>query len=249
MQLVRTMTTSPRIRYQQGDHVCTLYSDRDEQLAAAVEYIRGGLARGERCLYVVCEHTPDEFRDGLRAAGIDVETEEARGALLLLTKHDGHLNGGCFDPDEMITMLHGAVKDALDAGFNGLCAAGDMSWLLDEAEGSERIAEYEARLNEFYPSSRALGLCLYNRTKLPSATLDHCLATHPQVRIEGNLLLDNPFYEVPEEAAARRSDGSALSKKLDWLKIAIASISRLTATRSAAPAASPCPGPQWRSPH
>ncbi|MBV8517226.1 MAG: MEDS domain-containing protein [Acidobacteria bacterium] len=203
--------------------MCTLYSDRDEQLAAAVNYLRGGLERGERCLYVCCEHSPDEFRAGLRAAGIDVAGEEARGALLLLTKREAHLAGGCFDPDKMITMLHGAVKDALDAGFSGLCAAGDMSWLLDEADGSDRIAEYEARLNAFYPSSRALGLCLYNRTKLPAATLDHCMATHPHVRIDGNLLLDNPFYEEPGKAAFRRTDGSAMPKKLEWLKTAIAS--------------------------
>src|SRR5581483_8981825 len=66
------MTYSPRMHYKQGDHVCTLYSTREEQMAAAVEYIRGGLSRGERCLYVVGEHTPDEFRTGLREAGIDV---------------------------------------------------------------------------------------------------------------------------------------------------------------------------------
>jgi len=60
------------MQYQQGDHVCTLYSTRDEQLHAAIDYLRGGLARGERCLYVCCEHTPDEFRAGLRDAGIDV---------------------------------------------------------------------------------------------------------------------------------------------------------------------------------
>ena len=227
------MTTSPRIQYQQGDHVCTLYSNRDEQLTAAVEYIRGGLARGERCLYVVCEHSPDEFRDGLRAAGIDVDAEEARGALLLLTKHDGHLSGGSFDPDKMISMLHVAVKDALDSGFAGLCAAGDMSWLLDEAHGSERIAEYEARLNAFYPSSRALGLCLYNRTKLPAATLDHGLATHPHVRVDGDILLENPFYEEPEKAAVRSSDGGVVAKKLEWIKSAIASL--------VAPAAEPIP--------
>ena len=215
---------SPRVQYQQGDHICTLYSHRDEQLAAATEYLRGGLERGERCLYVCCEHTPDEFRDGLRKAGIDVDAEEARGALLLLTKHDGHLKGGSFDPDAMINMLHVAVKDALDAGFAGLCAAGDMSWLLDEAHGSERIAEYEARLNDFYPSSRALGLCLYNRNKLPEGTLDHSLATHPHVRLEGNILLENPFYEPPAEAASRRSDGSALHGKLEWLKSALASL-------------------------
>lgn len=217
-----SMTSSPRIQFQQGDHVCTLYSDRDEQMAVAIDYLRGGLERGERCLYVCCEHTPDEFRDGLRDAGIDVEAEEARGALLLLTKHDGHLKGGCFDPDAMITMLHGAVKDALDAGFAGLCAAGDMSWLLDEAEGSGRIAEYEARLNAFYPSSRALGLCLYNRNRLPAATLDHCFATHPYVRVEGDILLENPFYEEPAQAASRRANTAGLPGKLEWLKSAVA---------------------------
>lgn len=218
------MSTSPRMQYRQGDHVCTLYTTREEQLATAVEYLRAGLGRGERGLYVCCEHTPDEFRDGLRAAGIDVDAEEARGALLLLTKHDGHLAGGSFDPDKMIGMLGAAVKDALDAGFAGLCAAGDMSWLLDEAEGSERIAEYEARLNDFYPSSRALGLCLYNRNRLPGATLDHGLATHPHVRMEGNILLDNPFYEHPEAAAQRRGDGGAVGGKLGWLKSALASL-------------------------
>lgn len=206
------------MQYRQGDHVCTLYSDRDEQLAAAIDYLRGGLERGERCLYVCCEHSPDEFRAGLRAAGIDVETEEGRGALLLLTKHEGHLAGGSFDPDRMITMLHAAVKDALDAGFKGLCAAGDMSWLLDEADGSERIAEYEARLNEFYPSSPALGLCLYNRNRLPAETIDHGMATHPHVRVDGNILLDNPFYEEPARAAWRRGDRAGARKKIAWIE-------------------------------
>jgi len=206
------------MQYRQGDHVCTLYSNRDEQLAAAIDYIRGGLERGERCLYVCCEHSPDEFREGLRAAGIDVDAEEARGALLLITKREGHLSGGSFNPDKMITMLHAAVKDALDAGFDGLCAAGDMSWLLDEAPGSERIAEYEARLNEFYPNSRALGLCLYNRNRLPAETLDHSMATHPHVRVAGNILLDNPFYEEPARAAARRADAANAGKKIAWLE-------------------------------
>ncbi|HEY6844360.1 MAG TPA: MEDS domain-containing protein [Thermoanaerobaculia bacterium] len=211
------MSYSPRVHYKQGDHVCTLYSTREEQMAAAVEYIRGGLSRGERCLYVVGEHTPDEFRDGLRQAGIDVEAEEARGALILITKHDGHLKGGTFSTNKMIHMLHAAVKEALDAGFAGLCAAGDMSWLLDEAPGSEQIAEYEAKLNAFYPSQRALGLCLYNRAKLPPETLDHGMATHPHVRIAGNILLDNPFYEPIEDACARKGDANHAARKIGWL--------------------------------
>jgi hypothetical protein len=191
------MIGSPRLSYQEGDHVCTLFASPDEQLRAAVEYIRGGLARGERCLYVCCERDVDDFRSLLNNAGIAVEAEEARGSLVLLTKHDGHLKEGSFDPDRMITMLQTAVDEALQAGFKGLCAAGDMTWILDEAPGTERLAEYEARLNRFYESNHALGLCLYNL-----------------VRVEGPLLLSNPFFELPEMAVSRKAQPADVMRKV-----------------------------------
>lgn len=213
-------TTNPHLCFQQGDHVCTLFTTPEEQLTAAVEYIRAGLARGERCLYVCCEHNCADFREALYRAGIDAAAEEARGALVLLTKEDGHLKGGSFDPDKMISLLDQAVQDALDAGFEGLCAAGDMTWLLDEAPGSEKLAEYEARLNRFYESHRALGLCQYNLKKLTQANIDHGIATHPYIRIDGPILMKNPFYESPEIAASRKA--GHVSGKIRRIKAAAA---------------------------
>lgn len=145
------------------------------------------------------------MRIALKAAGIDVKKEEARGALSLVTKFDAHLKGGTFSADKMISLLHQAVKDALDAGFNGLCAAGDMAWAMDRAPGTEEFAEYESRLNDFYSNNRALGLCQYNRTTLPHEFLDHCIATHRVVRIDGPIALENPFYEEPIRAIGRKS--------------------------------------------
>jgi hypothetical protein len=194
---------SRRLVYQQGDHICTLYTSPEEQLQAAVEYIKAGLARGEQCLYVCGEHTPEELRMALHAAGINVCQEEARGALSLVTKAEAHLKDGHFNASNMISFLHQAVKDALDAGFTGLCAAGDMGWVTDGAPGTQELAEYESRLNEFYANHRALGLCQYNRKSLPPQFLDHCIATHRFVRIEGPIALENPFYEEPECAIGR----------------------------------------------
>ena len=199
------MSTSRRLVYQQGDHICTLYTSPEEQLKAAVEYIRAGLARGERCLYVCGEHSPRQMRAALRRAGIDVKALEARGALSLVTKHDAHLKGGRFGADRMISLLHQAVKDALDSGFSGLCAAGDMGWVLDQAPGTEELAEYESRLNDFYAKNCALGLCQYSRKSLPHDFLDHCIATHKVVRIEGPIALENPFYEEPNQAIGRKA--------------------------------------------
>jgi MEDS: MEthanogen/methylotroph, DcmR Sensory domain len=210
------MGTAPRIVYQQGDHVCTLFSEPKEQLQAAIEYIKGGLERNERCLYVCGETTPDELRAVLRDSGVDVAAAQKRGALVLITKHEGHLKGGSFSRPQMMSMLETAVSEALRDGFAGLCAAGDMTWLLDEAPGSEAIVEYEAMLNHFYANSRALGLCQYNRRTMPAAILDHCMATHRHIRIDGPILLDNPFYELPVHAVQRKpvTDREVVERKV-----------------------------------
>ncbi|HEY2363484.1 MAG TPA: MEDS domain-containing protein [Candidatus Angelobacter sp.] len=197
--------SSRRLVYQQGDHICTLYTSPEEQLQAAVEYIKAGLGRKEQCLYICGEHTPDELRAALQASGVSVKDEEARGALSLVTKTEAHLKDGHFNAGNMISFLHQAVKDALDAGFQGLAAAGDMGWVADGAPGTEDLTEYESRLNEFYANHRALGLCQYNRKTLPPRFLDHCIATHRFIRIDGPIALENPFYEEPSVAIGRQA--------------------------------------------
>src|ERR1700761_5329757 len=116
--------SSRRLVYQQGDHICALYTSPEEQLQAAVEYIPSGLGRNDRCLYVCGDHTPAELRAALQSAGVNVPLEEGRGALSLVTKGEAHLKDGYINAQNMISFLHQAVQDALDSGFTGLSAAG-----------------------------------------------------------------------------------------------------------------------------
>jgi hypothetical protein len=203
-----------RANYRSGDHVCTLFTSREEQISTAVDFIRGGLARGERCLYVCCEQTPEEFREELRRAGVDVDTEEARGALEVITKAEGHLKGGGFDAARMIEMIEAALSDALATGFSGLRGAGDMTWLLDDAPGSHELVAYEALLNYFCANRPVVLLCQYSREKLAPKILDSCLSTHPHIRIDATALVKNPFYESPERAMLRWRDGVDIDDKL-----------------------------------
>lgn len=214
--------TSPRLVLRQGDHACMLYTTAEEQLVAATEYIRGGLSRGERCLFICVEHDVPVFREALKHAGIDADAEEQRGALVLLTKEEGHLQGGSFDPARMIHTLDVAVKNALAAGFAGLCAGGDMSWILEDPDSADKLAEYEALLNQFYRDRRALGLCLYNRRTLPPSIIDHGIATHSHIQMEGPIHLSNPFYEEPEVAAKRKARPELVEHKLAQLRPASA---------------------------
>ena len=211
---------TPRVVYQQCDHVCTLYNSEEERLSAAIQYIRDGLAWHERCVYVCGDQHADGFRAALKSAGIDVAAEEARGAVVLLAKGDAHLKSGTFDPARTIAALDAAVQDALNSGFTGLRAAADMTWLLDHAPGSERLAEYEARLNHVCSNNRVIVLCQYDRRALPAAALDHCLATHPWVRMEGPILLTNPFDELPEDVISRVPAPADVEQKLGHLEAA-----------------------------
>jgi len=167
------------MEYEQGQHICAIYDTPEQQLAVAAAYVADGLARNERCLYVADSlEALADLRRALGRLGVDVLAEESSGALLMLTSDAAHLESGRFDPERMLRMLNEAVEAALDAGFHGLRTCGDMSWLLRDAPGSDQVIEYEAVLNQFFQSVRGLGMCQYDRSKLPAHVVRDAVAAH-----------------------------------------------------------------------
>src|SRR3954466_9038851 len=67
------------------EHVCTLYEDRDAEVAIAASYIRAGLERGELCVCVV-DDGGDRILDALTFEGVDVTEEMSRGRLAIFEK-------------------------------------------------------------------------------------------------------------------------------------------------------------------
>ena len=198
--------------YQQGDHICSLYVVRTEQLKVAAQFLAEGLRRGEQCLYSdASEAALEEFREALSAEGVSVAPAEASGSLLLRTKQQTHLRSGVFNCEEMLDMLNGAVESALNAGFTGLRTCGDMSWLLDEGAGAERVFEYEALLNQFFKNVRGLGMCQYDRHRLPPPAIDAALSTHASVHVAG-ILKANPHYRRGATAPSRARAGDVARK-------------------------------------
>ena len=203
--------------FRQGDHICALYATEQEQLRISAAYVRDGLRRREQCLYVGSSPAAlKRFDAALTRVGIDAGRMTKSGALIEATHADAHLAGGCFDSDRMLGLLNDCVERALNAGFPGLRTCGDMSWLLQEAAGSEQAVEYEALLNQFFAGVRGLGMCLYDRARLPPAWIDHALATHSCVNLTGRRVA-NPFYESLPGSATRAARPQAVPGKLTEL--------------------------------
>ncbi len=200
-----------------GDHACAIHSDATESVCLAADFIADGLTREERCWYVPDTHTPGTIDRALRQRGIDVESQLRRGALRILSPRETYQRSGSFEPSQTIDLYGEATRHAVQDGFAAFRAVADMSWVLGTADGVERVIAYEAALKRLFATSRATGLCLYNRKRMPLAVLDAVLGTHPIAGL-GRAYHANPFYD-PGVQALSQADGSAVTAKLQLLNL------------------------------
>jgi PAS domain-containing protein len=98
----------------------------------------------------------------------------------------------------MILLLQEETERALDEGYSALRVTGEMTWALRGLAGSNRLIEYEAKLNDFFLDSKCLAICQYDRRQFAPALLLDVLATHP-IAVIGTEIFDNFYYMPPED--------------------------------------------------
>jgi two-component system, sensor histidine kinase PdtaS len=183
---------------QRGTHVCSIFRTISEEMATIIPYMLAGLKRGEQCVSVVNQDIVDQMVRALGDLGIDVKECQSWGQFIFLDPVVTYVSQGCFSPEQTIESLAKIEKDALSRGFTGLRVTGEASWSLSKLPGTERLIEYESKVNRFLPASKTLALCLYNETLYANDVLFDVIRTHPTVSIY-NMLRDNPYYFPPEE--------------------------------------------------
>ncbi len=179
-----------------GDHVCSIYKNKEEQFNPLKVFIKKGLDNHEKCFYIVDENSKEEVISELEKRGIETKKYIDSGQLVLLTKRDTYLKEGSFEPDRMINLLKETERKALKEGYSGIRVTGEMTWVLEGVSGSEKLIEYEAKLNHFFPGSKATAICQYNENKFKKELLIEVIHTHPFLIIYGNLY-GNRYYYSP----------------------------------------------------
>ncbi len=189
-----------------GDHLCSIYNDEEEHRALLTPYLRYGLEKNEKVLYIVDAHTAEEILGYLEEEGMDTRPYLDSGQLAVLTVDDAYIKGGVFDPDGMIRLLTGETELAISRGYAALRVTGEMTWALKGLPGSERLIEYEAKLNHFFPGSACLSICQYDRRRFGPEVLLDVLATHP-IAVVGIDIYD---YIPPHEYLGNKLPESTL---------------------------------------
>lgn len=176
-------------------HQCLIYSGSPEQQlpALAAETLKK-LYEHCRCVHLNSPAMLAGLESHLAALGVNVEQERAQGSLVLMPGQN-HLLNGHFNVDSMLKALEEAIDGALNDGYRGLWASGDMSWELGPQKDFKNLLEYEWRLEELFHRRSALsGICQYNGETLPREVMRDGLESHTALFVNETLSMVNPYY-------------------------------------------------------
>ncbi|MFW6121944.1 MAG: MEDS domain-containing protein [Petrotogales bacterium] len=188
------------------DHLCLLYEDQDVWAETLVYYIHEGLKQNQKCIYVADENTAQEIRDVFGDKDIDISEFENIGQYAIAKERDTYTRGGHFDPDSMIKLLISETEKALDEGYEALRVTGEMTWALRDITGSEKLLEYEAKLNrDLFPNYPCTAICQYDMRRFDSEIIKGVILTHPLI-IKDRKIYRNFYYIEPEDFLNQKKD-------------------------------------------
>lgn len=201
-----------------GDHLCCIYETDEEHRAILTPYLRDGLERNEKVVYIVDARTADTVVDYLRQDGLDTQPFLDKGQLVILSVAEAYMRDGRFDPERMISLLRLETDRASSEGYAALRVTGEMSWALKGLPGSERLIEYESKLNNFFPGSGCIAVCQYDRRRFPPELLLQVLATHP-IAVIGTEVYENFHFVPPEKFLLHDFPTAILDHWIEGLRI------------------------------
>jgi len=181
-----------------GDHATFLYQSEPEHRSVIARFVRQGLERGEKVVYIADAHTPEAIANYLRSDRVDVDAYLDRRQLVFMTPEETYTRGDVFDPSRMLSTIECEAERTLAEGFAGLRGTAETAWVGRQTASSKQVLEYERALNEIAEKDHALMLCQYDRNSFRPEFLLDILHTHPIV-IVGTEVCENFYYIAPAE--------------------------------------------------
>ena len=191
-----------------GDHVGWLYHTAAEHRQVLQSFLRQGVERGEKVIYLRDNCPPEAVLGYLGQDDMAVAGYLQRGQLSIQEAVQVYCPEGRFAPETMIQWLQTQTDQALAQGYVALRVTGEMTWACRKLTGTAPVLEYEARLDQCLSDWACLTLCQYDRRYFEAAWLLEILTAHPLLIIGTEIfsnLYHSPRREVanPELAAVR----------------------------------------------
>jgi len=194
-----------------GSHLCFFYRSQTEKLGVLEPFLRQGLDKGEKVIYVLndmssladvatCSCEPGQLQNWLSI-----------GQMKVLNAQEVYLDGGVFSAEKMIAKWQKECELALSEGYPALRAAAEMDWALGTTP-LEELTRYEWLVEDLFHRFPVIGLCQYDLRRFAEPYAAHQLLAHPWV-VARNQAVVNRFYpraEAPQSLERAPADFSSL---------------------------------------
>lgn len=190
-------------RFPGDTHMCLIYDDDSERRKVIGRFLDAGLREREKAAYFTDVTAPEEVRAWLAELGTGLPLrDDSAGQLVITNAVETYCPKGVFVPDEMLQGLRAFHDTACREGYSGSRVSGEMSWALRGIPGSERLMEYEARVNEVLATHPVIAICQYDARRFSGAMIFDVLKVHPMMVVNGTIVR-NPYYVLPQELLGR----------------------------------------------
>ncbi len=184
-------------KHPAGTHMCLVFQDEKERRQIMSKFVGTGLLCKEKVAYFADVMTKEEVVDWLKEISPNISEEIAANNLFVQDTLSAYCPDGKFVPDEMLDRLIAFYNDSIENGYGNVRASGEMSWALKGIPGSEKLMEYESRLNIVFKTYPITGICQYDANKFSGALIMDALRVHPMMIVKGQIV-HNPYYLSPE---------------------------------------------------
>lgn len=160
-------------------HCCYLYDSPRDRLVTLCRFLRAGLLRGEKCLYVGEERAIDAIRRALASADVRVAQAQSSGAIEFRAASKTYLPRGVFEAGKTLAMWRLAAGRAISDGFAGLRVVSEATGGLRRGRRREEWVEYERGLTQSLEEMEATFLCVGPYRSTPRWSARDELRLHP----------------------------------------------------------------------
>ncbi|MFW9994077.1 MAG: MEDS domain-containing protein [Candidatus Odinarchaeota archaeon] len=175
------------------NHYCWLFTREQSHREIITRFLVEGMKNKEKSIYIADNNSTAKIMNYLNSTEQDMETRFAVRQLEIISSHDVYIRQGYFDPCRMIDFLDREIDRSLAEGYTGLRVTGEMTWILRDVEGTERLVDYEAMINDHVKGRNVLALCQYDLRYIRPKEVMDVMILHPAFILETEAC-NNSYY-------------------------------------------------------
>lgn len=164
-----------------GAHVCWGFTNRNDFRRGAVEFLRSGLAHGERLLFAA-DSSIEAMASDIADLG-DIDRLLARGTLLLSPLGEAYDATAPLDWREQAATFERLIDESLADGFTGLRVAADATALVRQPATRRAFLEWELAADALMARKPMSGFCAFDSTVFGDLTMSQLGSVHGWRRV------------------------------------------------------------------